>query len=103
DAERYEQALARRAREGDRQALAELVERVRVRLFAMAYAELRQYEDAQDAVAAAILQICRHIAELREPERVRAWMQSVVRNEVRRIRRAPDAAWVRLEEAEEPA
>jgi RNA polymerase sigma factor (sigma-70 family) len=103
DAEQYEQELARRARAGDRQALAELVERARVRLFALAYAELRQYEDAQDAVAAATLQICRHIAGLREPERVRAWLQSIVRNEVRRIRRAPDAAWLSLEAAEEPA
>ena len=40
-----------RAREGDREALADLVERTRLRLFALAYAELRHYEDAHDAVA----------------------------------------------------
>jgi RNA polymerase sigma-70 factor (ECF subfamily) len=79
-----EYELALRARDGDREALSELVERSRVRLFAMAYADLRHYEDAQDVVAAALLRICRHIGELREPERVRGWMQSVVRNEVRR-------------------
>jgi DNA-directed RNA polymerase specialized sigma24 family protein len=82
-----EYALALRARGGDREALAELVEQTRLRLFALAYAELRHYEDAHDAVAAALLQICRHITELREPERVRAWMQSIVRNEARLIRR----------------
>ena len=52
EAEEYELAL--RARDGDRQALAELVERTRLRLFALAYAELRHYEDAQDAVAGAL-------------------------------------------------
>ena len=42
--------LALRARNGDREALAELIERLRFGLFALAYAELRHYEDAQDAV-----------------------------------------------------
>ena len=71
-----EYELACRAREGDREALSELVERERLRLFALAYAELRHYEDAQDVVASALLRICRHVGELREPERVRAWMQT---------------------------
>jgi RNA polymerase sigma factor (sigma-70 family) len=85
-----EYELAQRARDGDREALAELVERTRMRLFALAYAELRHYDDAQDAVAAALLQIVRHVHELREPERVHAWMHAVVRNEVRRLRRRDD-------------
>src|SRR5713101_4957473 len=92
DREPSEYELAQRARDGHREALAELVERTRLRLFALAYAELRNYEDAQDAVASALLQICLHVAELRQPERIRAWMQSIVRNEVRRLRRAPDAS-----------
>jgi DNA-directed RNA polymerase specialized sigma24 family protein len=82
-----EYELAVRAREGDPEALAELVERTRLRLFALAYAELRHYDDAQDAVAAALLQICLHAHELRQPERVVAWMQQIVRNEVHRLRR----------------
>jgi RNA polymerase sigma factor (sigma-70 family) len=103
DSERQETELARLAREGDREALTDLVERTRVRLFAIAYAELRHYEDAQDAVAAALLQICRHVGELREPERVRAWMQRIVRNEVRRLRRRPAALSLSPEEREAPA
>src|SRR5438874_11718619 len=87
DHEPNEYELALRARDGDREALAELVERTRLRLFALAYAELRHYEDAQDALAAALLQICRHVGELREPGRVREWMNAIVRNEVRRLRR----------------
>src|SRR5712692_678505 len=95
-----EYELALRARQGDPDALAELVARTRMRLFSLAYAELRHYDDAHDAVASALLQICRHIKELREPERVRAWMQSIVRNEARRLRRGPGASVMRLDGAE---
>src|SRR5579859_3439370 len=79
--------LARRARGGDQEALAELIERLRLSLFALAYAELRHYEDAQDAVAVALYQICRHAGDLREPESMRAWMHTIVRNETHRLRR----------------
>ena len=87
-----EYLLALRARDGDPNAVAALVTRMRARLFALAYAELRHYEDAQDALANGLLQICRHITELREPERVIAWMQSIVRNEARRLRRGVSEA-----------
>jgi RNA polymerase sigma factor (sigma-70 family) len=100
DHEPNEYELALRARDGDREALAELVERTRLRLFALAYAELRHYEDAQDAVASALLQICLHVGELRQPERLRAWMQTIVRNEVRRLRRGAGGPMMSLEEAE---
>src|SRR5437667_10782952 len=88
-----EYELALRARDGDREALSELLERARLRLFALAYTLLGHYDDAQDAVAAAVLQICRHVGDLREPERAWAWMQSIVRNEARlRRRRAAGSA-----------
>src|SRR5215813_1263360 len=90
--EEREYALALRACQGDRAAIAELADRVRLRLFALAYAELRHYDDAHDAVAAALLQVCLHVQEVREPQRVIGWMQSIVRNETRRIRRRPDDA-----------
>jgi RNA polymerase sigma factor (sigma-70 family) len=94
-----EYELALRARAGDRDALAELVERMRVQLFATAYGELRHYDDAHDAVAAALLKVCLHVTELRDPARAGAWMQTIVRNEARRLRRGPDAA-APLEEGE---
>jgi RNA polymerase sigma-70 factor, ECF subfamily len=87
DPESVEHELARRARDGDREALAQLVEQERLPLFTLAYAHLRHYDDAQDVLAATMLQICRHIEELREPERVRAWMQTILRNEARQCRR----------------
>src|SRR5438105_12003589 len=92
--------LALRARAGDQEALAALVEGARRHLFALAHAELRHYDDAQDALASALLQICLHVGELREPEHVRAWMQSIVRNEVRMHQRRglPETLAVSLEE-----
>jgi RNA polymerase sigma factor (sigma-70 family) len=98
-----EYTLALRARAGDRDALALLVERTRLRLFALAYAELRHYDDAHDAVAAALLQVCLHVGELRQPARVREWMQSIVRNEARRLRRGPARDDLPLEEADAAA
>lgn len=83
DLEEYEWAL--RARQGDNEALSHLIGRVRVPLFALAFAELRHYADAQDAVAEALLRICRHIYRLKDPHQVRPWMNRIVRNEARRI------------------
>src|SRR5207248_8631323 len=93
-----EYRLSLRAREGDSEALAELVERARLRLFALAYAELRHYEDAQDAVAAAFFQISLHVKELRDPSRVQAWMNSIVRNQAHMLRRGIRPVRVPLEE-----
>lgn len=74
-----EYQLALRARGGDGDALAELVSRTRARLFAQAFADLRHYDDAHDAVANALLSICLHARDVRNPARMRAWMQTVVR------------------------
>jgi RNA polymerase sigma-70 factor, ECF subfamily len=100
DPELTEYELAVRARAGDREALAALVERTRLGLFAIAFAELRHYDDAQDAVASALLQICLHVGKLRQPERIRAWMQQVVRNEIRRLRRGRAVTELPLEDAD---
>jgi RNA polymerase sigma factor (sigma-70 family) len=100
DSEPGDYELALRAQQGDRDALAELVARTRLRLFALAYAELRHYDDAHDAVAAALLRICSHVKELREPERVREWMNSIVRHEVRRLRARAGSPALSLEEAD---
>lgn len=80
-------SLAQRARSGDRDALERLVTKLRLPLFALAYSQLRHYEDAQDAVSDAILRICTGIVHLKQPERVRAWMYRIARNEARRVGR----------------
>jgi RNA polymerase sigma-70 factor (ECF subfamily) len=101
DIEPEEYRLARRARDGNTEALADLIEQTRMSLFAQAYAALRHYEDAQDAVAGALVLICRHVGQLRDPERVRAWMGRIVQNEVRRIirERAPETTGAAVDEA----
>ena len=80
-------SLAARARSGDHDAVEALVERLRVRLFAHAYSVLRHYQDAQDAVAEALLQVCLHIEDLNEPANVVSWMQSIVHREAVRLQR----------------
>jgi RNA polymerase sigma-70 factor (ECF subfamily) len=95
--------LAVRSGAGDQEALAELVERMRGPFFALAYAELRQYEDALDAVASALMQICRHIGDLREPEWYLPWMRSILRNEIRQIRRRSEPSSLLLEERDVPS
>jgi RNA polymerase sigma-70 factor (ECF subfamily) len=87
--ESEEYTLAVRARDGDRDALGELVTRLRGPLFAVAFAELGHYEDACDAVADAVLRICRNIGGLRDPAQARAWMLRIARNEARRRRPLP--------------
>jgi len=82
--------LASRARDGDQDALSDLVERLRSRLFAEAYSQLASYDDAQDAVASAIYQVCLRINDLRNPESVGAWMRTVVRNEAVKRRGSRD-------------
>src|SRR6476659_6203772 len=100
DREPNEYELALQARDGDREALASLAERTRLRLFAIAYAELRHYEDAQDAVASALLRVCLHIHELRQPERIWGWMHRIVLNEAHRLRRGLNRLVESLEETE---
>lgn len=100
DSDPDEYILALRARAGDRNALAELVERFRLPLFMLAYRLLGNYDDAQDAVAAALLQACRHVTGLREPGGMGAWLRSIVRNEARRLHRQAGEPAFPLEEAE---
>lgn len=80
--------LALNASNGNQEALSELVDRLRVPLFTSAYSTLREYHDAQDAVASAITHICLHIAELRKPESVKAWMYKILQNEAAQILRS---------------
>ena len=79
-------AFARAAQTGDTAALEKLLERMRGPLFALAYAETRNYEDAQDAIANGLLRVCRQIHTLRKPEAARSWMFRIVQNEARRLR-----------------
>lgn len=97
----HEYELALKARGGDSEAIAELVELTRMRLFAQAHAILNHYDDAQDAVAAALLQMCLHIGQLRDPENIVPWVQSIVRREALRLRQGREIIPLREEEADQ--
>lgn len=98
-----ERTLALRARDGNAESLARLVELSRTRLFALAFAELRHYQDAEDAVASALVRICVGIGGLRETTHVREWMHAVVRNESRRLAaRRQAGATIALDELAAP-
>ena len=59
-------------------------------LFATALAVLPgRYDDAQDAVAAALVRIARHAPQLRQPERFGAWACQIARREASRLARRP--------------
>lgn len=59
-------------------------------LFAAALAVLPgRYDDAQDAVAAALVRIARHAPQLRQPERFGAWACQIARREASRLARQP--------------
>lgn len=83
--------LVRRAQRGDRCAFASLVERHGGRAFAVAYAILRDREEAEDAVQEAFIKAFRYMSRLEDPERFAAWLRCIVRQEccgfLRRCRR----------------
>jgi len=84
--EQDEAQLAALACAGDVEALSVLIERYRLTLFQTAYAELHRYDDAQDAVAEAVVRVCRYAARGGGIGDFRPWIHRVVRNEARRLR-----------------
>lgn|GEM_PF-6341762 len=74
--------LAELARSGNNDALVELIERIRPSLFRKAYYSLNNYAEAQDTVATTVLQVCKHITDLRNPESLCAWVYGILRNEI---------------------
>jgi RNA polymerase sigma-70 factor (ECF subfamily) len=83
--------LVERAREGDQDAFAALVDLGGDRCYAIAYRILRDVERAQDAVQQAFLLAWRGLPRLHDPERFEVWLHRLVVNacyeELRRLRR----------------
>jgi RNA polymerase sigma factor (sigma-70 family) len=98
--------LVIRAREGDRDAFAELVARSIGRLTAVARMILRDEYAAQDAVQEAFLEAWRSVPGLRDPDRFEAWLRQIlVRACFRSIRRHTrvSAVEIALTPSDEPA
>ena len=66
---------------GDRDAFAQVYDKYADRLHDFAFSMLRQREDAMDAVADAFVTTAERLDQLRDPERLRPWLYSVVRRE----------------------
>ena len=72
---------------GDRQAFAEVYDRYADRLHDFAHSMLRDPEEAADSVADSFVVMAEKLGQLRDPERLRPWLYSVVRHEcLRRLR-----------------
>jgi RNA polymerase sigma-70 factor (ECF subfamily) len=83
--------LVRRAQGGDRSAFGCLVKSYGGQAFAVAYAILRDREEAEDAVQEAFIKAFGYISHLEHPDRFAPWLRSIVRQEccgiLRRCRR----------------
>lgn len=87
--------LVRLAREGDRDAFSGLVDRHQQSAWRVAMAALGRPEDADDAAQEAFLSAWRKLPELRDEERFKPWLLSIVwRKALDRRRRVK--TWLRL-------
>ena len=69
---------------GDRSALAGMYDRFSAGLYDTAAAMLRDRHEAADAMQDVFLIAAERIAQLRDPERLKAWLYAILRNEVYR-------------------
>ena len=91
DAELVAQALA-----GDRDAFAAIYDRYADRIHDFCRATLRSNEEAADATQETFMLAWQHLARLRDPARVRAWLYAIARHEA--LRRARRSAGFDLQE-----
>lgn len=67
---------------GDRAALGDIYDRYGDRLYDTAAAMLRDRDEAADVVQEVFLVAAQKLAQLRDPDRLKAWLFAVLRNEV---------------------
>ena len=95
-------SLVAEALGGDRDAFGALVVRYFNPAYAVALAHLGHHESAQDAVQEAFLNAYRRLNTLRDPERFREWLITIVRNACYSLRRK-ERPMVPLDAVAEPA
>ncbi len=79
--------LIRKAKKGDAEAFITLIESQRETLKRVAYAWLKNEEDAADAIQDTILDAYEHIGQLRKPAYFRTWIVRILINNCARIYR----------------
>ncbi len=87
----HEQELIRRIQNGEQEAFYELVRPYERRVYAAAFAILRNPADAEDAAQEAILKAFAHIRQFRAESRFSTWLIQIAINEARMRRRRDHA------------
>ncbi|SNR25580.1 RNA polymerase sigma factor [Actinomadura mexicana] len=85
-----DERLARTLAAGDPSALIQVMDRYAARLYDYCHALLRDQDQAAGALHDALIAAYAHVSGLREPDRFRGWLYSLVRNECMRRLRDPD-------------
>ncbi|MGC1651066.1 MAG: sigma-70 family RNA polymerase sigma factor [Candidatus Sulfotelmatobacter sp.] len=83
--------LIRRVREGERDLFCELIRPYERRVFAAAFAILRNEADAEDVAQEAMLKAFKHIGQFRGESRFSTWLIQITVNEARMRRRKEHA------------
>lgn len=73
---------------GDRRAFGLIVERYQRLLCSLAYSATGELSRSEDLAQEAFVDAWRQLAELREPEKLRAWLCGILRHKVSRMRRS---------------
>jgi RNA polymerase sigma-70 factor (ECF subfamily) len=99
-----DEALARRAAGGEREAFEELVRRHRARVFALALRICRNPDDAEDALQETFIAAFRALPRFDSRARVATWLYRIATNKCYDIlaRRRPSADAAALPEAADP-
>ncbi len=83
----YEQRLIERVREGEREVFYELIRPYEQRVYATAFAILRNEADADDCAQEAVLKAFKHIRQFRGEAKFSTWLIQITVNEARMRRR----------------
>ncbi|HXP17059.1 MAG TPA: sigma-70 family RNA polymerase sigma factor [Terriglobales bacterium] len=86
-----EEALVRRVKDGEHDLFYDLVRPYERRLYAAAFAILRNEADAEDAVQEAVLKAFKHIRQFRAESRFSTWLTQITVNEARMRKRKEHA------------
>jgi len=82
------ETLARKAGEGDKKALEELVRRIQDRIYGLALRMLYHPADAEDASQEILLKIVTHLGGFREASAFTTWMFRIAVNHLQNVRRS---------------
>src|SRR5215467_7304871 len=83
----YEQRLIQRIRDGEHEAFYLLIRPYERRVYAAAFAILRNETDAEDCAQEALLKAFRHMRQFRAEARFSTWLVQIAGNEARMRRR----------------